>query len=149
MASKLEEEMSRRATAEKKAAAAKEVAERKREEKERRQNRIYERKEFNRLFKKLKTMVDGHWDRYGWGWKFDYKGEDYYIKYDHWFSPKEPGDVDGYDMYGSNWVLKRGFNGGDNFEYQLSHDSEPKQGLTEAVMRGLKELQTRNGRRWE
>lgn len=147
--SKLEEVMSSRAAAEKKSAADAHEAEHKREAREKRQNRLYERKEFNRLFKRLKTMVEGRWDRYGWGWKFAYKGEDYYIKYDHWFSAKTPGDVDDYDMSGSNWVLKRGFNGGDNFEYQLSHDSEPKQGLTEAVLRGLKELQDRHGRRWE
>jgi hypothetical protein len=78
-----------------------------------------------------------------------YKNEEYYVSYEHWFSAKTPGDADDYDMSGTHWVLKRGFNGGDGYEYTLSHDSEPKQGLTEAVLRGLKELQIRNGRRWE
>jgi hypothetical protein len=147
--SKLEEVMSQRASAERSAEAAKRRAEEAKEKKQRRQRRLFERKEFNRLFSRLRTLVDGRWDRYGHGWKFDYKGEEYYIAYEHWFSPKDPGDADGYDMSGNSWMLKRGFNGGDGHEYTLSNDYEPKKGLTEAVLRGLKELQDRNGRRWE
>jgi hypothetical protein len=138
--SKLEQVMERRTASEKKSEAAKASAERKREEKQRRERRLFERKEFNRLFKRLKTLVTGRWDSYGWGWKFQYKGEDFYIKYEDWYSPKEPGDADGYDMSGTCWELKRGFNGGRGNEFTLSTDSEPKQGLTEAVLRGLKEL---------
>jgi hypothetical protein len=41
-------------------------------------------------------------------------------------------------------VLKRGFNASDKWKVTLSHDSEPKQGLTEAVLRGLKELSREN-----
>lgn len=138
--SKLEEVMGRRASAEKRSAAASLVAERKREERAARQRRVFERKEFNRLFKRLKTLVDGRWDRYGWGWKFSYKGDDYYVDYQDWYSPKSPGDADGYDMSGTCWVLKRGFNGIQGNTVTLSTDREPKQGLTEAVLRGLREL---------
>ena len=149
MTSKLEEEMTRRAAAERKAEADARAAEGRREARAKRQHRLFERKEFNRLFKRLKTMVDGHWDRYGHGWKFMYKDEEYYVAYEHWYSPKEPGDADGYDMFGTNWVLKLDFNGGCGYKYTLDHDSEPKKPLTEAVLRGLKELQDKNGRRWE
>lgn len=149
MTSKLEQEMDSRAANAKANDAAIDKANKKREEKAVRAARLFERKEFNRLFKRLKTLVEGRWDRYGWGWKFEYKGEEYYIKYDSWFSAKTPGDADDYDTRGTNWVLKRGFNGCSGYEYTLSHDEVPKQGLTEAVLRGLKELQEKNGRRWE
>ncbi len=142
MTSKLEKEMERRETNAKKTGAAFAKALEKKAAKEKRQRRLYERKEFNRLFKRLKTMVNGRWDRYGHGWMFKYKGEEFYIAYEDWFSPKTPGDVDDYDMRGTSWMLKRGFNGGNGNEYTLSHETEPKQGLTESVLRGLKELQT-------
>ncbi len=138
--SRLEKVMSQRASAEKSSAAAKRRAEEAREKKEARQKRLRERSEFNRLFSRLMKLVDGGWDRYGWGWKFEYKGVEYFIKRQSWYSPKEPGDVDGYDMSGMEWVLKQGFNASDKQTVTLSIDNEPKQGLTEAVLRGLKEL---------
>ena len=85
-------------------------------------------------------MVKGRWSRYGHGWCFEYKNVEFYVSYDDWFSPKTPGDVDDYDMRGTSWVLKRGHNAGDRETYTLSTDEVPKQGLTESVLRGLKEL---------
>ena len=144
--SKLEELMDRR-EADAKAAEAKRLkAEEEREKKEARQHRLFVRKEFNRLFKRLKTLVEGHWDRYGWGWKFQYKGEDYWISYDSWFSAKTPGDVDDYDMRGTHWVLKRHFNlsDGDRGAYAMG-DGHDKKSLTEEVLHGLKVLKERGG----
>ncbi len=143
--SKLEEVMDRRATAEKASEAAKRRTEEAREKKEARQKRLRERSEFNRLFKRLKGLVDGRWDRYGWGWKFEYKGVEYFIKRQSWYCPKDPGDADGYDMRGMEWVLKQGFNASDKQTVTLSSENELKQGLTEAVLRGLKELNQEDG----
>lgn len=138
-ASKLEAEMDRRENAAKASLEANRKANEAREKKAERQARVFERKEFNRLFSRLKTLVDGAWDRNGWGWKFHYKDDDYFIAYEHWYSPKEPGDADGYDMSGVSWVLKRGFNASDKWKVTLSSEDQPKP-LTEAVLRGLREL---------
>ena len=137
---KLEEEIKRRDREEdatmKAFAKSQEAKEKKRE----RQDRLSERKEFNRLFKRLRGMVEGRWDRYGNGWRFKYKGGDFYIAYEDWFSPKTPGDADDYDMRGSNWVLKLGFNGIQGRTITLDHESHPKDDLTDEVMEGLREL---------
>ena len=144
--SKLEELMDKRAADNERGmkAASKvyEAAEKKRE----RAHRLWVRKEFNRLFKRLKTLVTGHWDRYGWGWKFQYKNHDYWISYDHWFSPKYPGDADDYDMSGNDWVLKPHFNASGSDAITLHErkgheiiDTE----LSEAVMDGLRELKSK------
>jgi hypothetical protein len=86
-ASKLETLMDRRATRERKRNAAAARAEEAAEKKAARDHTKYVRSEFDRLFKRLKTLVDGSWDRYGWGWKFQYKGEDYWLSYDSCFRP--------------------------------------------------------------
>jgi hypothetical protein len=117
------------------------------EEKRQRADRLWVRKEFNRLFKRLRTLVDGHWDRYGWGWKFQYKGHDYWIAYEHWFSPKTSGDADDYDMEGNDWVLKPHFNALRGDYITLRHllpreEDEPKE-YTEAVLDGLRDLKKR------
>jgi hypothetical protein len=143
--SKLEELMDQEDENFRKAAAVHNAAEKKREEATLRANRLSVRKEFNRLFKRLKTMVEGHWDRYGHGWKFKYKGGDFYIAYEDWFSPKTPGDVDDYDRSGSHWVLKLGFNGIQGRTVILMDGSDrysdnPKKDLTPEVMDGIREL---------
>ena len=109
-ASKLETLMERRAARERKKEAAAAKASEAAEKKAAREQAKFVRDEFDRLFKRLKTLVSGGWDRYGWGWKFKYKGEDYWISYDSWESKKMPGDADGYDMSGWEWVLKNNFN---------------------------------------
>lgn len=142
MASRLERVMGNRAAKETKSLAANRKAEESKQARAQRQRRSYERKEFNRLFARLKTLVDGKWDRSGWGWSFKYKGTEYYIAYQDWFYAKTPGDVDDYDQRGTDWVLKRGFNASDELTFTLSH-GERGSGLTEEVMRGLKELDQR------
>ncbi len=150
--SKLEELMDQREANAKRSAAASAAAKEKRRKQKARQDRLYVRKEFNRLFKKLRTLVEGHWDRNGWGWTFKYKGGEYWISYDYWFSAKTPGDVDDYDMSGHHWVLKSHFNASTDdtlnrnaFTLGDSHDEED---FTEKVLDGLKELQNPKGRRW-
>ena len=147
---KLEDVMDRREANEKRTLAASAKAQEAAEKKRARQDRLYVRKEFNRLFKRLRTLVTGHWDRYGWGWTFKFKGHQYWISYDSWFSAKTPGDVDDYDMSGQNWVLKSHFNFSSESKgavtlhepnyYKTQKDNE----LTEAVLNGLKELK-KNG----
>jgi len=141
--SKLEKLMDSRAASERETVKAFAKAQEAAEKKKERQNRLWVRKEFNHLFKRLRTLVTGHWDRYGWGWKFQYKNHDYWISYDSWFSPKTPGDADDYDMHGNDWVLKPHFNamGGDTITLR-EEDKEPTE-LTEAVLDGLKELKER------
>lgn len=148
MASKLELEMERREAADKANEAATRKMKEAAAEKSRRERRLFVRKEFNRLFKRLRGMVEGHWDRYGHGWTFKYRDREYWISYDSWFSPKTPGDVDDYDMRGVHWVLKNHFNAsdGDNGAVSLG-DGEGKESLTEKVLEGLKEL-TRRGGSW-
>lgn len=138
--SKLEQEMDRIDADMGRAARDSEAAWKRGEEKKRRDRRLYERREFNRLFKRLRGMVEGHWDRYGHGWKFKYRGGDFYIGYEDWFSPKTPGDVDDYDASGTHWVLKLGFNGIQGRTLTLSREAEPKGDLTGEVMDGLREL---------
>lgn len=143
--SKLEEQMDREDEDSRRAALWAVAAEKKREEKASRNARLNVRKEFNLLFKRLKTMVEGHWNRYGHGWQFKYKGGDFYIAYENWFSPKTPGDADDYDMSGSHWVLKLGFNGIQGRSVTLRDGSDrysdnPKKDLTDEVMDGIREL---------
>jgi hypothetical protein len=143
--SKLEEVMDDQDANFRKAAAAHNAAEAKRKKSQQRQERLFERKEFNRLFKKLRGMVEGHWDRYGNGWKFKYKGGDFYIAYEHWFSPKTAGDADDYDMEGDSWVLKLGFNGIQGRTVTIAqgwdrYSDKPKKDYTDDVMTGLREL---------
>jgi hypothetical protein len=147
---KLELEMERRESAERASVAASRRTEEAHAKREQRQKRLFERKEFNRLFGRLRKMVDGRWDRHGWGWTFKYKGKEYWISYDSWSSPKTPGDADDYDMSGTHWVLKNHFSAseGDNGAYSLG-DGVGKTGLTEEVLRGLGELTKRGGRRNE
>jgi hypothetical protein len=143
--SKLEELMDQEDENFRKAAAIHNAAEAKREKSRQRQKRLDERKEFNSLFKRLRGMVEGHWDRYGHGWKFKYKGGDFYIDYEHWHSPKTSGDPDDYDMEGDSWVLKLGFNGIQGRKVTLAqgwdrYSDNPKKDLTDDVMAGIREL---------
>jgi hypothetical protein len=147
MPSKLELEMERREADEQASKTADRKALEARAKKDERQRRLFVRKEFNRLFKRLRGMVEGHWDRNGWGWKFKYKDRDYWISYESWYSPKTPGDVDGYDMRGTHWVLKPHFNASDWDTFTLG-EGEGETGLTEEVLRGLKELANPKGARW-
>ena len=139
MPSKLELEMGRREAQDKAVGAASRKAE-EAKAKQQRQKRLFERKEFNRLFKKLRGMVEGHWNRYGHGWKFKYKGGDFYIDYEHYRIEKTFGDAEDYATEGDNWVLKLGFNGIQGRTINLSYDYKPKNDLTDEVMNGIREL---------
>lgn len=144
MPSKLEELMDKRKAAEEKAsirAARDSIAKEKRGERAR---ISYTKREFKKLFAKLQTLVDGKWDKFGWGWTFRFKDHDYWISYDHWSSPKTPGDADDYDMAGYQWVLKSHFNASYKDTFILYEDSDDtKKDLTEQVLEGLKALRKR------
>jgi hypothetical protein len=137
--SKLEKEIARREKAEARASVKRLKVEAADESRRERTKRAGERKEFNRLFSRLKRMVALKYCKWGRGWQFAYKGESYYISYDAWVH--EAVGVDGYETSGHHWVLKKTDNG---YAYGLScyplGDGTGKQGLTEEVMRGLREL---------
>lgn len=137
--SKLEKTMDRRSAAYKKLVADSGAAQKKRDATARRQARLHERKEFNARFKKLRGMVKGSWDRNGYGWRFSYKGGNFYIKFEHWVHEKYAGDVDDYRSEGDHWVLKLGFNGMQGRTITLEY-GERSGDLTEEVMDGLSEL---------
>lgn len=108
-----------------------------------RERELYINKEFHRLFSSLKRMVKlTKCDSPSLGWLFKFNGQSYYISYDFWRTEKTPGDVDDYAQEGYCWVLKKSEYGHAPAErtVTLSHDSFPKHGLTEAVIRGLKTL---------
>lgn len=137
--SKLEKEIDRREKAEAKAEAKRLRAESAEESRRERARRAGERKEFNRLFGRLKGLVELKYDKWGRGWQFAYKGESYYVSYDFW--KHEAVGIDDYETSGHEWVLKKTDNGyatGPSC-YSLG-DGMGKQGLTEEVLRGLKEL---------
>lgn len=147
-ASKLETLMERRAARERKDEKAATKALVAAENKAAREQREYVRSEFDRLFKRLKTLVTGSWDRYGWGWKFQYKGEDYWLSYDSWESKKTPGDADGYDMSGHEWVLKNNFNAMQTSDccgkaISLGEGADKAQ-LTTAVLDGLRDMNAKD-----
>jgi len=136
---KLEELMDVREADEKAAKLAAEDALKAAAEKRRRRQRLRVRAEFNKLFKRLRTLVEGHWDRYGsWGWKFPYRDHDYWISFEHW--KHERYGVDDYDMEGDHWVLKSHFN---SLDHVVLGESGVDKDLTEKVLEGLKKLNER------